>query len=81
MKTFIRDLEDNGLVDLGWVKKKFTWSNQHYDETFTKESLDRTVANKAWMTFLAGQLLKSLPLGYWNTNRLCCPLEAEASKV
>lgn len=41
-------LEEGGLYDLGSKGDKFTWSNKHEDETFTKERLDRTVVNAKW---------------------------------
>lgn len=40
----------NGLVDLGWKNKKYTWLNRHKDGTFTKERLDRAVANNTWLS-------------------------------
>lgn len=33
---------------MGYVGGKYTWSNKHESGTFTKECLDRTVANKEW---------------------------------
>lgn len=45
MAKFWIALEVNGLLDLGWKKQKFTWSNRHADESFTKERFDRTVTN------------------------------------
>ncbi|KAF5452148.1 hypothetical protein F2P56_027178 [Juglans regia] len=48
MSRFRKVLEDGGLYDLGWRGDKFTWSNKHEDETFTKERLDRVVANLVW---------------------------------
>lgn len=43
-------LERNGLVDLGWKNQKYSWSNMHKNDTFTKECLDRVVANYRWMS-------------------------------
>ncbi|KAF5454971.1 hypothetical protein F2P56_024596 [Juglans regia] len=40
-------LEKGNLSDLGWRGNKFTWSNKHEDDTFTKERSDR-VANPSW---------------------------------
>ncbi|XP_042944707.1 uncharacterized protein LOC122278595 [Carya illinoinensis] len=48
MKDFREALEDGGLYDMGWRGDKFTWSNKHADETFTKERLDRVVVNAKW---------------------------------
>lgn len=33
----------------GWKEEKYTWSNMHEDETFTKERLDKAVANPNWL--------------------------------
>lgn len=43
-------LERNGLINLGWINQKCTWSNRHIDDTFTKERLDRVVANSRWLS-------------------------------
>ncbi|XP_035546588.1 uncharacterized protein LOC118348634 [Juglans regia] len=48
MARFREVLEEGGLFDLGWKGDKYTWSNKHEDETFTKERLDRAVANIKW---------------------------------
>ncbi|XP_041003935.1 uncharacterized protein LOC121249294 [Juglans microcarpa x Juglans regia] len=49
MNNFRNALERGGLSNLSWKGDKFTWSNRHGDDTFTKERLDRMVANKAWI--------------------------------
>jgi hypothetical protein len=43
-----RDLEECQLGDLGFVGPFFTWSNRRMDDTFTRERLDRAVANMKW---------------------------------
>lgn len=48
MESFRSVLEKGNLSNLGWRGNKFTWSNQHVDETFTKERLDKVVANPCW---------------------------------
>jgi len=48
MDGFRIALEDCQLGDLGYVGSRFTWSNKHGDNTFTKERLDRAVANSEW---------------------------------
>lgn len=49
MARFREVLEREGLFDLRWRGDKFTWSNKHHvDETFTKERIDRAVANLKW---------------------------------
>lgn len=49
MELFRCALENGGLIDLGWMGNKYTWSNGHGDETFIKERLDRGVASKGWL--------------------------------
>ncbi|KAF5445202.1 hypothetical protein F2P56_034269 [Juglans regia] len=48
MGMFRDALQINELFDMGYVGDCFTWSNGHADHTFTKERLDRYVANKDW---------------------------------
>jgi hypothetical protein len=44
-------LETCQLSDLGFIGSKFTWCNNKEDEYFTKERLDRVVANLEWCEF------------------------------
>lgn len=48
MVLFREALTNGNLYDLGWKGDRFTWSNLHADESFTKERLDRAVANPEW---------------------------------
>ncbi|XP_041027017.1 uncharacterized protein LOC121267238 [Juglans microcarpa x Juglans regia] len=48
MVLFREALIDRNLYDLGWKGDRFTWSNTHGDESFTKERLDRVIANTEW---------------------------------
>lgn len=48
MEPFQSVLEDCDLSDLGFTGSKYTWTNRRHDGSFTKERLDRAVANKAW---------------------------------
>jgi hypothetical protein len=49
MHKFRSALEDCGLHDLGFVGDPFTWRNNHHAAaSFTKERLDRAVANSDW---------------------------------
>jgi hypothetical protein len=48
MEDFQKALEDCHLCDLGFVGPKFTWSNGREGDAFTKERLDRVVANPEW---------------------------------
>lgn len=44
-------MEECQLCDLGFKVQrvtKFTWSNRRRDQNFTKERLDRVMANKEW---------------------------------
>jgi len=48
-RKFRLALEDCDLHDLGFVGDPFTWRNNHHMASrFTKERLDRAVANTAW---------------------------------
>ncbi|XP_042948853.1 uncharacterized protein LOC122281421 [Carya illinoinensis] len=50
MGAFREALEENGLFDLGCRGNGFTWCNQHADSSFTRERLDREVANGVWIS-------------------------------
>lgn len=49
MKAFCTTLEINGLLDTSWKNQRFIWSIRNQDNTFTRERLDRVVANKNWL--------------------------------
>ena len=48
MNDFILTLEDCLLHDLGFIRPKFTWSNEQLGSSLTKERLDRVVVNFEW---------------------------------
>lgn len=48
MQSFREALEECWSCDLGYTGRRFTWSNIRNDKTFTKEWLDRAVANIEW---------------------------------
>jgi exonuclease III len=48
MMRFREALEDCHLGDLGYQGSFFTWSNKRSDDSYTKERLDRAVANTEW---------------------------------
>jgi hypothetical protein len=48
MVRFRKALEACDLDDLGFIGPKFTWYNHRMDGSFTKERLDRAVADSAW---------------------------------
>jgi endonuclease/exonuclease/phosphatase family metal-dependent hydrolase len=48
MVRFREALEECQLGDLGFVGPFFTWSNRRMDDTYTRERLDRAVANPEW---------------------------------
>jgi hypothetical protein len=52
MDGFRTTLEDCHLGDIGYHGSRFTWSNHRTDATFTKERLDRAVANREWCSLL-----------------------------
>lgn len=48
MEAFQKTLEDCSLSDLGYRGPKYTWINCRDENQFTKERLDRVVANQSW---------------------------------
>jgi hypothetical protein len=48
MESFREALEECGLCDLGYTGPRFTWCSKRTDRHFTKEWLDRVVANQKW---------------------------------
>ena len=49
MEKFRRAMEDYDLHDLGYVGDVFTWRNNHHSMgSYTRERLDRALANMAW---------------------------------
>jgi len=50
MDGFRNALDECQLGDLGYHGSRFTWSNRRSDAMFTKERLDRAVANQGWCT-------------------------------
>jgi hypothetical protein len=47
-EAFRNVLNDCELANLGFWGLKFTWSNCKWDGVFTKECLDRVMANRMW---------------------------------
>ncbi|KAF5458927.1 hypothetical protein F2P56_022920 [Juglans regia] len=47
-------LQDCQLWDLGFTQGKYTWSNFRQDHNFTKERLDRAIANSEWCAMFGG---------------------------
>lgn len=61
IKDFRLALEMNGLVDLGWRNQIYTSSNIHFDSSFTKKRLDRTVKNQSWLNIFGSVKVDVLP--------------------
>jgi len=68
MEGFRAVLEMCELSDLGFVGPKFTWNNGRSDELFTKERLDRAVANPAWCNYFQEVLVLILAAHTSNHN-------------
>jgi hypothetical protein len=49
MRAFQSALDDCNLADLGFSGPKYTWCNGRYGEDFSREWLDRAVANAEWI--------------------------------
>lgn len=60
MQSFCYSLDHNHLKDLGYVGDKFTWSNKHEDESFTKERLDKGVSIQQWIKLYNDTRVESL---------------------
>jgi hypothetical protein len=50
MEKFREAIDNCSLCDLGFSGSKYTWSNGHSDGSFTKERLDRALANVEWVS-------------------------------
>ncbi|KAF5459673.1 hypothetical protein F2P56_019600 [Juglans regia] len=61
LSQFREVLEDNQLFDLGCCSGFFTWSNRHADLSFTKERLDRCLANNKWKELFREVRVEGLP--------------------
>ncbi|CAL1406927.1 unnamed protein product [Linum trigynum] len=48
MDNFNQALNYCGLEDLGYYGRRYTWDNNHKDDTFLEERLDRMVASMSW---------------------------------
>jgi hypothetical protein len=48
MDLFREALEECYLSDLGYKGPKYTWNNCRQSDNFTKERLDRAMANRSW---------------------------------
>ncbi|KAG7943393.1 hypothetical protein I3843_15G036000 [Carya illinoinensis] len=61
MELFREVVEHGQLFDLGWNGQKFTWSNRHEDSTYTKERLDRALADRKWKAEFSEHKVEVLP--------------------
>lgn len=60
-KTFLNDFfQAVGVVNLGWVGKRFTWENRQEGNAFIKERLDRFIANKDWLEIFEEAMVEHL---------------------
>ncbi|XP_041001144.1 uncharacterized protein LOC121246895 [Juglans microcarpa x Juglans regia] len=51
-------------------EKKYTWSNKHIDSTFTKERLDRAVANFRWSKIFCDRVVEALTVSQFDHKAL-----------
>lgn len=60
MSNFRLTMEVCKLKDHGEIGENFTWSNKHGNSSFTKERLDRAIANQAWMRVYNAMIVETL---------------------
>lgn len=60
MSNFRQTMEVCKLKNLGQIGENFTWSNKHGNSSFTKERLDRAIANQAWMRVYNAVIVETL---------------------
>jgi hypothetical protein len=61
MRDFHSTLDFCNLHDMGYSGSLFTWSNERHDSSFTKERLDRGVANGSFALLFPQLLIEVLP--------------------
>lgn len=67
----------NSLFDVRWKGNLFTWSNKHYDSTFTKERLDRIVSNPLWSENFQDGIVEVLDASQSGHKALCLDLSSK----
>jgi hypothetical protein len=63
-------IHSNGLVDLGFVGNKFTWSNHRVGRTNIRKRLDRGLANQGWVNLFLNALINH----FLASNSDHCPI-------
>ncbi|KAH7860705.1 hypothetical protein Vadar_017015 [Vaccinium darrowii] len=63
MADFRDFIEDNGLIDVGYVGHPFTWNNRRGGRANVKERLDRALVNERWRVEFESGFLKHLGPG------------------
>ena len=70
-KLFLRDfMQEVGAIDLGFIGRRFTWSNNQSGGSLIKEWLDRALASNSWVqnyheasvTYLAAEVSDHSPI-------------------
>ncbi|KAL3623080.1 hypothetical protein CASFOL_031896 [Castilleja foliolosa] len=56
----VHDLNDNGMIDLGFTGYPFTWSNKRKGLHNIQQRLDRGVGNDDWITLYPLAIVKHL---------------------
>jgi endonuclease/exonuclease/phosphatase family metal-dependent hydrolase len=75
MKEFQNALEHCRLCDTGFNGSRYTWSNKRHDDYFTKERLDRVVANMEFASLFPRLCVEVIAAGTSDHGPLFCSLQ------
>lgn len=60
-RLYLKDFTSNtNGMDLGFIRRRFTWENNHEGLASIKERLDRAVVNTLWMEIYPEVIIKHL---------------------
>ncbi|XP_042974760.1 uncharacterized protein LOC122306398 [Carya illinoinensis] len=62
MEAFRATIESCSPSDMGYICKKFTWTNSRSRQAFIKERIDRALCNMAWSELFPFSKVYNLPI-------------------